>query len=279
MNSKFLKKKLLEFVKEDVGEGDVTTTLTKNRKVKAKIIAKSSGIVSGTSELKILFRLFEIAVLKSFKEGKNVKPGQIIFLLKGPSHNILEVERTSLNILSRMSGISTLTNELVKIAKKTNPKIKIAATRKTTPSFSYFEKRAVEVGGGDTHRLGLYDMVLIKDNHLQFFKNVKEAVKKAKKETSFSHKIEIEVCNKEEAIAAASEGADIIMLDNFSPQKIKETIKELEKKKLRKKTILEASGGITLKNVKDYAKTGVDVISIGVLTHSAPALDFSLKII
>jgi nicotinate-nucleotide pyrophosphorylase (carboxylating) len=276
-----MNKKILEMIKGDSGECDITTDFTPEKKnTKARTLSRSDGVLSGISELKILFSLFKIKILKSKQDGKRIKKGQEVFLIEGNSRNILEIERTALNLLSKMSGISTLTNEFLKKARRFNPKIKIAATRKTTPFFGYFEKRAVKIGGGDTHRFGLYDAVLIKDNHLKLFgDNIKKALERAKEEISFTKKIEIEVSNKKEAIEAAKFGADIIMLDNFSPREIRDTILELKKKRLREKVILEASGGINLDNIEDYAKTGVNVISIGALTHSAPALDFSLEII
>lgn len=282
MNRKLLEKKFLEIIEEDSSEfgEDITTEFTPEKNIKAKIISKSSGIISGISELKILFNFFNIKTLNSLKDGKKIKPNQQILLLSGNSHDILFVERTALNILSRMSGISTFTYEFLKKVKKINPKIKIAATRKTTPSFSYFEKKAVKIGGGDTHRFNLSDAVLIKDNHLKLFKNnVKEALKRAKENTSFTKKVEIEVSSLEEAIIAAKNGADIVMLDNFSPREIEKTVGELKKLNLRDKIILEASGGITLQNIEKFAKTGVDVISVGALTHSVKSLDFSLEIL
>lgn len=278
MHEKILERKLLEMMEKDIGFYDITTAFTPNKKVKAAIIAKEKGIVSGIHELQILFNLFNIKSMSRLKDGERIKRNQKIFSLKGNSRDILIVERIALNILSRMSGISSLTKKFVNKAEKINPKIRIAATRKTTPLFSYFEKKAVKVAGGDTHRLSLGDAVLIKDNHLKLFGGVEKALRTAKKETSFSHKIEIEVNEVKDALLAARNGADIIMLDNMSVREIKKVVSELEKRGLKKNVILEASGGITLKNISNYAKTNVDVISIGALTHSAPALDFSLRI-
>jgi len=201
-----------------------------------------------------------------------------LFILKGSSRDILIVERTSLNLLSRMSGIATQTKKYVLAAKKANPKIRVAATRKTTPLLAYFEKKAVKAGGGDSHRMSLEDEVLIKNNHLKLFKNVKVAVETAKKETSFANKIEIEVGNTKDALIAAEAGVDIVMLDNMNPSEIKKTIAVLEKNKMRDRILIEASGGVTLENISEYAKTGVDVISVGALTHSAPALNINLRI-
>jgi nicotinate-nucleotide pyrophosphorylase (carboxylating) len=264
-------------VEEDEGKGDVTSELVPNRRAKAKIIAKENGFISGVSELKALFSLFDVEVASSAKDGESVKVGQTVFSLSGGSHSILLVERTALNILSRMSGITSLTNKFVAEARKGNQKTRIAATRKTTPLFGGFEKRAVEVGGGDPHRLGLYDMVLIKNNHLKFFCGVREAVKKAKK-SSFAHKVEVEVSSAADAVAAAEEGADVVMFDNMSVAQAKSAMMLLEKKKLRKKILVEISGGITLDNVSDYASCGADIISVGRLTHSAASQDFALRI-
>lgn len=279
MQGRRLEEKLLGMVYEDAGFSDITTAFTPEKNVEAEITVKGAGVVSGLCELSALFRLFSIAFVRKAKDGDKVKKGQAVFLLKGRSCDILVVERTALNILSRMSGISTLTRQYVEKASKTNPKIRIAATRKTTPFFGFFEKKAVKIGGGDTHRLGLGDEVLIKDNHLRIFGNIERAVKTAKKETSFTHKIEVEVGRESDAVAAALNGADIIMLDNMTVAGVKKTIMALEKKGLRNKVLIEASGGISLENVSDYARTGADVLSIGRLTHSAPALDVSLEIL
>ena len=274
-----LEKKLFKVVEADVGFYDITTAFTPQRRVEAEITAGGSGVVSGIYELHSLFNLFSIKSTSGLKDGDEIKRNQIVFSLRGNSRDILLVERAALNILSRMSGISSLTREFVNNAGKINPKLKIAATRKTTPLFGYFEKKAVKVAGGDTHRLGLGDAVLIKDNHLKLFGGVDEALRVAKRETSFTHKIEIEVNTLSDAVLAAKSGADVVMLDNMSVGGVRAVVSALEELNLRGDVILEASGGITLGNISDYAKSGVDVISIGALTHSAPALDFSLEIL
>lgn len=278
MNRKFLEKKFLQMIEEDSKGNDITSELVPEKTVLARIISKDIGIVSGILELSILFEIFNIKIIKKIKDGSKINKGEIIFELKGNSREILLVERTALNILSRMSGISTLTRKFVEKARKKNPKIRVAATRKIMPLFSYFDKKAVKIGGGDTHRYGLNDMVLIKDNHLKIFKNIESALKKAREQVSFTHKIEIEVSSAKDAILAAKNGVDIIMLDNFSPIEIKKTIEILKKENLRDKVLLEASGCITLDNVEKFASTGVDIISIGMLTHSVKALDMSLEI-
>lgn len=279
MHKKILEQKLLDMIKEDLGFCDITTEFMQDKKTKAEIIAKSDGIISGIYELKILFKFFGINANEYVEDGEKIRKNQKIFSLTGKTKDILTVERTALNVLSKMSGISTLTNKFIVKTKEINPLIKIAATRKTTPFFGYFEKRAVHIGGGDTHRFGLSDAVLIKENHLKLFKNVEDAIKTAKRNTSFVHKIEIEVDNIKDAILAAKNNIDILMLDNMSVEDIKTTTSELKKLGLREKIILEVSGGINLDNIQDYSEADADVISIGALTHSAPALDFSLEII
>lgn len=279
MNQGALKKRLQEMLRDDVGAKDITTAFVPNKKVRAEIIAKEPCTVAGITELNSLFSLFNVKITNSVKDGAKIRKGQRILTLNGNSHDILVVERTALNILSRMSAIASLTSEILKEARKGNSKIRVAATRKTTPLFGYFEKQAVKCAGGQTHRMGLWDRVLIKDNHLQLFQSITQAVRTAKESRPRNDKIEIEVTTPKGALEAARAGADIILLDNFTPRRIERTIYLLKENKLRKKNVLEASGGITKKNIKAYAKTGVDVISLGLLTHSAKAKDFSLKII
>ena len=222
-----------------------------------------------------MFKLFciDIEVLK--KDGAEVKPGNKIMMLKGEARSILKCERLALNILMRMSGIATATNDLVTLCKKINPEIKIAATRKTTPGFRYYEKRAIVIGGGEAHRYQLSDAVMIKDNHLKIIGSLEKAMKKVNK-VKFIKKIEVEVTSYNQALQAAKLGADIIMLDNMDPNQVKKT--SIAIKKLRPDVILEISGGITPENIRKYAEFA-NVISLGWLTHSAPAKDFSLEVI
>lgn len=204
MNSQLLKELLLVFVKEDVCFEDITSSFTPPTTVKAAILIKEPGVVSGIEELSVLFNLFNIHILNSFRDGVVVPNPQQVMLIKGNARDILLVERTALNILSRMSGIATLTKKFIEKARQVNPNIRIAATRKTTPGFRYFEKRAVEVAGGDTHRAGLSDMILIKDNHLKLLKNIPTALEKAKNHASFTHKIEVEVTTSKDALLAVN---------------------------------------------------------------------------
>jgi nicotinate-nucleotide pyrophosphorylase (carboxylating) len=278
MNDRELGKLLEAMLHEDVGSGDLTASFTPNKPVKAVIKANTLGFVSGIHELQILFKKHNIRAKAHVVDGGRVSRGQTVLTIQGMACDILPVERTALNLLSRMSGITTLTRKYVGVLRNTGSKARIAATRKTTPSLRYFEKKAVLLGGGVTHRMGLYDMILIKDNHLRIFNNdVKRALDAARK-SRIKSKIEIEVSSVRDALTAAENKADAIMFDNMKPKQVKRAVEALKKVGLRKNLLLEVSGGITLRNIRYYAKTGVDWISIGRLTHSAPALDFSLEI-
>ena len=278
---KILEEKLLKMLAEDTGQGDITTSLIVSDKcmAEAEVIAKESGVIAGIEEAKILLESTGLKVEALTADGESVKAKQTLLKIHGNARTILTVERTLLNILSRMSGIATTTRFLVEKIKKAGLKTKVACTRKTAPGLLYFDKKAVLVGGGDTHRLHLDDMVLIKDNHIAIIGSVEKAVKKAKEGCSFSKKIEVEVTSMEDALAAAKAGADIIMLDNFSPDQIKEAVKQLKKAGFLGKILLEASGGITTENILEYASTGVDIVSLGEITDSAKTLDISLEIV
>ena len=266
------KKQLLQFLAEDIGKKDITSALLPKRKISARIISRESAIVAGTSYAKEIFKLkgCNSKILK--KDSSKIKPNQTIMIITGNAGKILTCERTALNLLSRMSGIATQTNELVKkIPKKT----KLYATRKTAPGLRYFDKEAVEIGGGRKHRLRLDEMVMIKDNHIAVENSLLSIIKKAKRKYK---KFEVEVENTSDAVLAAKEGATIIMLDNFSPSQIKRTIKVLKNQKLRNKVMLEASGGINFRNISKYGQTGVDIISVGSITNSVKGIDMSLEI-
>lgn len=277
---KILEEKLLRILAEDLGQGDITTSLIVPEKstAEAEVIAKESGIVCGIEEAKILLESLGLQVEALVRDGQKIRASQVLLKISGKARTLLSVERTLLNLLSRMSGIATATKEVVEKIRKNKLKTRVACTRKTAPGLLYFDKKAVSVGGGDTHRLHLDDMVLIKDNHIKIARNVEKAVEKARENVSFSKKIEVEVTRVEDALTAAKSGADIIMLDNFSPKQIKKAIKLLEKAGFREKVVLEASGGITKENILEYASTGVDIVSLGEITQSSRALDISLEI-
>ncbi len=280
-NIQWVKQKVLAALLEDVGYGDITTEIIipGDKNGEAAIIAEEKGVLAGLQEVKLLFNEFNINITAELKDGDSItEPGLKIAEIKGPLKGILTCERTALNFLMRMSGVATLTNRIVLKAKKVNPNIRVAATRKTLPLLGYFDKRAVQLGGGDTHRLRLDDCILIKDNHIKAVGGIEEILRKVRGQVSFTKKIEIEVENEEDAVKAAKNGADIIMLDNMKPGNIISTIRRLEENKLRDRVILEASGGINEENIVEYAKTGVDVVSLGYITHSAKALNFKIEL-
>ena len=266
---------LKKFLAEDLGKGDITSKLLERKQITAKIITRQDTIVSGASFAKQIFSLKKCKAKIIKKDGSLAKPNQTIIQIKGDATAILSCERTALNLLSRMCGIATKTNHLSKLIKKINRKSKLFATRKTAPGLRYFDKIAVETGGGNKHRMTLDDMIMFKDNHLAIEKSIFSLIKKAKKS---GHKIEVEVESEKDAILVATLGVDIIMLDNFTPKQIKNTIINLDDLKLRKKVKIEVSGGITEKNILQYAKTGVDMISVGEITNSVQGIDLSLEI-
>jgi nicotinate-nucleotide pyrophosphorylase (carboxylating) len=266
------KKQLLQFLAEDIGKGDITSNLLPKKKITVKIISRENAIVAGASYAKEIFKLKGCSSKILKKDGSKIKPNQTIIIISGNAGNILTCERTALNLLTRMSGIATQTNALVKkIPKKT----KLYATRKTAPGLRYFDKEAVEIGGGKKHRLTLDEMVMIKDNHIAIGDSLLSLIKKTKKKYK---KFEVEVENTSDAVLAAKEGATIIMLDNFTPAQIEKTIQTLKNQKLRNKVLLEASGGITTKNISKYGQTGVDIISVGSITNAVKGIDMSLEI-
>ena len=270
-----IKKELLRFISEDIQGGDITSVLLPKKKIKAKIISRQEGVLAGVKFAGDVFRLKGCNVKIIKKDGAKLKSNQIILQISGNAGTVLSCERTALNLLSRMSGIATQTNFLVSKIRKINTKTKLYSTRKTAPGLRFFDKEAIMIGGGHKHRMSLNDMVMIKDNHLLVTNSMEGIIKNARKR----HKhVEVEVENQRDAILAASSGATIVMLDNFSPVQIKKTITALQKKKLRNKVKLEASGGINSKNIAAYAKTGVDMISVGSITNSVKSLDLSLEV-
>jgi len=269
---------LLQFLQEDIGDGDYSTLacVPANASASAKLLVKENGLLAGLEVVKRLYSLYdENITLRCFKnDGDPIKVGDVAFIVSGASQTILTTERTVLNILQRMSAIATLTNQVV--SKVSAYPVTILDTRKTTPGFRYFEKEAVRIGGGTNHRFGLYDMVMLKDNHLDYAGGIKEAIQKTREYLSTNNllrKIEIEVRNFDELNEVITlGGVDRIMLDNFTPSDL-----EIAVKIIPEHLETEASGGITSDNVLDYARTGVQFISIGALTHSARSLDLSLK--
>ena len=269
------KRELKRFLDEDTGNGDITSKLLKKKKIVAKIITREKTIVAGTKFVKDIFALKKCRTQICKKDGEMAKANQTILVINGNARDVLTCERTALNLLARMCGIATQTNNLKKQIDRTGSKSKIFATRKTAPGLRFFDKEAVKIGGGEKHRMSLNEMIMIKDNHLAIEKSIENILIKAKKTRG---KIEIEVESQKDAILCARLGADIIMLDNFSPNRIKKTIKKLTELELRKKVVLEASGRINSRNITNYAKTNVDMISVGNITNSVVGIDLSLEI-
>ena len=269
------KRELKRFLDEDVGNGDITSKLLQKKRIRAKIITREETVVAGTKFAKYIFSLKKCRTRILKKDGSVAKANQTILEINGNARDVLTCERTVLNLLSRMCGIATQTNNLKKQIKSAGSKSKVFATRKTAPGLRFFDKEAVKIGGGEKHRMTLNEMIMIKDNHLAVGKSIEDILEKAKKTRG---KIEIEVESQKDAILCAKLGADIIMLDNFSPDRIKKTIKKLTELRLRNKVILEASGRINSKNIARYARTNVDMISVGNVTNSVDGIDLSLEI-
>ncbi len=265
---------------EDVGSGDHTTiaTLKKNKIGSMQLLVKQEGILAGVEAVRLIFKYVnpKIKFQLKIKDGIKVKVGNVAFVVTGPTDQLLTAERIVLNIMQRMSGIATYTNQLQHLCKGTNTKV--IDTRKTTPLFRFFEKWAVVIGGGANHRYALYDMILIKDNHIDFAGGITEAIDAANlylKKNKLKLKIEVECRSLRDVEKVIKHGkVQRIMLDNFSPVMVKQAVKLIGKK-----FETEASGGINEKNIRDYALAGVDFVSVGALTHQVKSLDLSLKVL
>jgi nicotinate-nucleotide pyrophosphorylase (carboxylating) len=275
-----IEEKLREFLKEDIGFGDITSEalIGDDQMADARIFYRENGIAAGLEEVASLFQILGCNVKTLVRDGDEVNAGEILIEIKGPAKSLLAGERTALNILGRMAGIATAVAEMVAIVSEVSPNTRVASMRKTMPGLREFDKKAVVLGGGDTHRFRLDDCVLIKDNHLTLMPSVAEAVKRARNSVSFTKLIEVEVETLEAAVEAAEAGADIIMFDNMSPAEIRSSLSNLAERGLKDGRLYEASGGINPKNIAEYAASGVDVISMGYFTHSVRSLDVKLKI-
>lgn len=273
LNYLIVDKIINDALKEDIPYGDITASaiVTNGSKAKASLIAKEDGIICGLPVFERVFTILGDVTFKSFiNEGSSVTKGDIIGELYGDALNILMGERVALNLLQKMSGIATLTNKYVKKLEGLNTKL--LDTRKTTANLRILEKYAVKIGGGHNHRFSLSDGILIKDNHIGYAGSIKNAIKLSKENSSFIRKIEVETEYKEQILEAIEAGADIIMLDNMTPNQVKEMVKLIAGR-----AITECSGNITLDTIRSYALSGVDFISSGELTHSVKAFDISLK--
>ena len=278
MDKQYIDQFIISSLNEDVGDGDHTSLATIPAEItgKAKLLVKDSGILAGVELAAEIFKIVDdrLKVNVFLQDGAKIKYGDIAFEVEGSAQSILKAERLVLNCMQHMSGVATRTREIVDVLKGTNTQV--LDTRKTTPGMRYLEKWAVRIGGGVNHRFGLYDMILIKDNHVDYAGGISEAIEGAKNYLAANHKklaIEIEVRNIEELDEVLQNGGvDRILLDNFNFSDLRDAVDMIEGK-----FITEASGGITIDNVREYAECGVDYVSIGALTHSVKSLDLSLK--
>ena len=282
INLKKVKPLIGQALKEDIGKGDITSELTVSAEAccLALVMAKQDGVLAGIDVCREVFLTVDQGLKAEVqkKDGVMVEFGQVVLTIQGNTRSILAAERTALNFLQHLSGIATITSKFVETVKGTNAKI--LDTRKTMPGLRQLEKYAVACGGGQNHRMGLYDMVLIKDNHIEAAGGVGLAVRKVKESDHGRLRIEVEVQNLSQLAEAVAGEADVVMLDNMGPEQMAEACRAImdaparEQGKLR----LEASGNVSLENVREVAECGVDFISIGAITHSAPALEFSMKL-
>ncbi len=280
---------------EDVGDGDATTlsTIPADELGKQQLLVKEEGILAGVEIARMVFKKFDpsLKMTVHINDGAHVKPGDVAFVVEGPVRSLLQTERIMLNIMQRMSGVATMTDRYQQ--QLAGLHTKVLDTRKTTPGMRLLEKEAVKIGGGSNHRIGLFDMILIKDNHVDFAGGIPQAVAAAKRwcaENGRELKIELEVRNADEIKQALEAGVDRIMLDNFSPERTREAVKQIRSyqasdvdmaadchKHSGKDVEIESSGGITLDTLRAYGECGVDFISVGALTHSVKGLDMSFK--
>ncbi len=276
MDLNVLKKSIEKFLHEDIGSGDLTSeaTLPPEQEGTAEFVAKDSFVVCGIETVApLVFKTQNqaIEITKVCKDKMLASPGDILLRAKGPVLDLLKAERVALNLVQRLCGIATLT---AKFVEKVKPlPVRILDTRKTTPGLRMLEKYAVRIGGGHNHRFNLADGVLIKDNHIQACGSIKNAVARMREKIPHTMKIEVEASTMEQVRECVSCSVDIIMLDNMEPAMMREAVKLAGER-----VLLEASGGITLENVRQVAETGVDFISVGALTHSAPACDISMRL-
>ena len=262
-----------QWLREDVGHHDVTNHLPGT--TEGRLVAKEEGVAAGIKAASAVFEYLSCPVESAVDDGTRVEPGDALLTVTGPTRDVLRGERPAVNVAAHASGIATKTREAVQAAQAVNEAVKIAGTRKTTPGLRGIEKRAVAAGGGDTHRLDLSQMAMVKDNHVAEM-GLEGAVEHVAGQTSFATQVEVEVEKSKDAPRAADAGADIVLLDNTAPEDCERAVEALAKAG-HDGVLTEASGGITIETVPEYAATGVDVISMGALTHSADALDLSFR--
>ena len=274
---------IIRFLEEDIGVGDITTNsiIPADKIVNAVIRCNDSNetITCGLQEAQIVFDVCNCIAILFINDGSKVKKDDIVMRIRGGARSVLKAERTALNLIMRMSGIATLTRSFVNLVEKYDPKVKITGTRKTAPGLRFFDKKAITIGGGYPHRMRLDDMVLIKDNHLAISDSIEKSIRMAKANLGSAVRIECEVKNTEEAMRAAKAGANVIMFDNFTPSEAEIGVKAIRELEAFDDIEIELSGGITLDNIINYVKAQPDLISVGHLTHSPTAVDYSLEIV
>ncbi|MFB6282918.1 MAG: carboxylating nicotinate-nucleotide diphosphorylase [Halobacteria archaeon] len=263
--------RLRSFLREDfsIEWTDVGNEIAAGTDCRANVIAREKGLVAGVREVEVLYDILDVETDVQVHDGGYVKEDDEVLEVQGDAASVLRGERLALNLMGSMSGIATVTRQLVDRSEETV----VAGTRKTTPGFRDFEKRAVKLGGGDPHRLDLSDMVMVKENHIEVL-GLEVAMGKAVRESSYTSKVEVEAETIGQAVKASELGADIVLLDNMSPKKVKKAIETLEDHDV----LIEVSGGVWFDNVEDYALDGVDVVSIGGLVHSSEWLDYSMRV-
>jgi len=277
-----VRKILLTYLHEDIGTGDITSEAIIKRQSLASstILSKDSRqlVVAGIEEVQLIFNLCKCSSTTHVSDGSIVSKGDEIMKIKGEALNILKAERTALNLLMRMSGIATETRRYVDLVRKISKDIIRTGSKKTAPGVRYFDKKAVSIGRGWSHRNSLDEMVLIKDNHIILTGSIKKSILNAKENVGKNIKVECEVTDLNSAIEAVRAGTDIVMLDNFSPSEVEVAIVELKNLRLRQKCKIEVSGRVNFTNIIQFAKAKPDIISLGSITHSANAADFSLEV-
>ncbi|WP_435346121.1 carboxylating nicotinate-nucleotide diphosphorylase [Haloarchaeobius sp. HRN-SO-5] len=257
------------WLREDVGHHDVTNDVP--GETTGRLVATEAGVVAGTDAATRVFEYLDVDVTETLDDGTRVETGDVVLRVAGAARDVLRGERVAVNVAGHASGVATRTRRAVDAVRAVTDDVRVAATRKTTPGLRGIEKRAVVAGGGDTHRLDLSHMVMVKDNHVEEL-GLEAAVAHFRERVSFATKVEVEVETPGDAPRAADAGADVVLLDNMSPETTAEAVDLLPDG-----VLAEASGGITLDTVADYATTGVDVVSMGSLTHSAGSLDYSFR--
>jgi len=274
-NDMMLISEIEHFIQEDLGYNDISCTLVPDVVRSAVIFVKQDCVLAGMEPAHCILEYFDLTIQTDRSDGDELNAGDTIFKVSGSAISILRAERLVLNFLAHLSGIATLTNQYVQqVTPFSNARV--ASTRKTTPGFRKFEKLAVIAGGGDPHRFNLSDSIMVKDNHIKMM-GLREAIRSAKSRASFTNRIDVEVESADDAVVAAEMGADIIMLDNMDPAQVIDTVGLLKHKGLQSRVIIEVSGGIGPGNIQEYAKTGVDVISVGSLIHHSDWIDVSLE--